>query len=218
MIAAMGLRWTLTVLFGLLTLYGIWRVAVSGHDSAAGRVAHGLHTVMALAMGVMVWPEGMDLPAWPQVVFFSLAALWFVAVGTAAPGALPRSRALRAALPHVLVMGAMAWMVYAMSSTMSVHAGSGGTGSMPGMDMSGGSAISSMTLHGGGERATAGVLTIVLLAFALGWLARAFDIARMSGAPGDRNPDRRTADNGAWDLGCHGAMAFGMAVMFALLI
>ncbi|MWA05858.1 DUF5134 domain-containing protein [Actinomadura sp. LD22] len=223
MIAATGLRWVLTILFAVLALYGTWR-AITGHGGrhagqgeVTGRVAHALHAAMAVAMGAMVWPRGMDLPARPQVVFFTVAALWFVAVAVVIPGGVPRVRALPAALPHVLVMGAMAWMVHAMTGAMSGHGGSGGMGDMAGMDMSGGSGLSSMSVHGG-ARAAAAVLAVLMLAFTLRWLARAFDIARADGAAAEGPAGEQAGDEGAWDLGCHGAMAFGMAVMLALLL
>ncbi|WP_433235955.1 DUF5134 domain-containing protein [Actinomadura nitritigenes] len=223
MIEATGLRWILTALFAVLALYGAWR-AIAGHRGrhpehrdVTGRVAHALHAVMAVAMGAMVWPRGMDLPARPQVVFFTVAALWFVVVAVVVPGGAPRSRSLPAALPHVLVMGAMAWMVHAMTGAMSGHGGSGGMGDMAGMDMSGGSALSSMSVHGG-ARAAAAVLAVLMLAFTLWWLARAFDIARANGAAAEGPVDELAGDEEAWDVGCHGAMAFGMAVMIALLL
>ncbi|MER7547240.1 DUF5134 domain-containing protein [Spirillospora sp. NPDC127506] len=230
MIQATGLRWILTVLFVLLAAYSVWR-AVSGSDGrtvgrggAAARVAHVLHAVMAAAMAAMVWSWGMDLPAWPQVVFFTLAALWFVGIALAFPGGAPRSRALLIAFPHALVMGAMAWMVHAMAAAMSGHHGMGdamghGSGAHT-HHVTDTSAIASMTLQGG-SRAAAGVLAAIMLALTLWWLARAFGPARAdAGMPcgGTADPVVRRRDCAVLDLGCHGAMALGMAVMFALLV
>lgn len=214
MIAATGLRWILTVLFCALAAHGLWRaVTIRSHPWTA-RLAHGLHAVMALAMFAMAWSWGMDLPGRPQVVFFSVTAVWFVLAALALPsGPEPRARALVSTLPHAVMTGAMAWMVAAMSSGTSAGATDGGhTHDMPGMDMSAPGALATMTLSGTGDRWSAGLLALVLLALALWWLAKGFDTGRL--AP-------RTAGgavHAAWDVGCHGLMALGMAVMFVLMV
>lgn len=95
MIAATGLRWILTLLFCVLAVYGLWRAFAARSHSWAARLAHGLHAVMALAMFAMAWFWGMDLPASPQVIFFSAAAVWFVVAALALPtGPEPRGRSL----------------------------------------------------------------------------------------------------------------------------
>jgi hypothetical protein len=174
-----------------------------------------LHALMALAMVAMVWPWGTSLAAAPQIVFFSLAAAWFAVAALLRPGAGSRSRALRGAVPYVLTMAAMAWMLGAMDAAMAGHGGAAGAmADMPGMDMSG-SATTAMTLVDGGQRWTSGLLAAVFLVLAVWWLARGFDHARGAAPTGHAHA---TAGHGAWDLGCHGVMALGMAVMFVLLI
>ncbi|MFF0049196.1 DUF5134 domain-containing protein [Streptomyces sp. NPDC005498] len=109
MIAATGLRWILTLLFCVLAAYGLWRAlapAAAGHRWAA-RLTHGLHAVMAAAMAAMAWAWGMDLLVVPQVVFFSLAAAWFLIVAVAWPGGVDLGRALLGAVPHLVMTGAM---------------------------------------------------------------------------------------------------------------
>ncbi|MFG3018837.1 DUF5134 domain-containing protein [Streptomyces sp. NPDC048254] len=85
-------------------------------------------------------------------------------------------------------MAAMAWMVAVMDSggMTSGHGGGGAGHSMAGMDMSGGSGMTAMRLVGTGRRLATGLLALVLPAFALCWLARAFDAARAmpAGRPG----------------------------------
>ncbi|MBD3003616.1 DUF5134 domain-containing protein [Streptomyces sp. 5-10] len=223
MIAATGLRWVLTVLFLVPALSAVRRAVAperaGGGPGAAGRVAHLLHAMMAFAMVAMVWPWGMDLPARPQIILFTLGGAWFAGVALARPAPLSAAHALSGALPHVVMMGAMAWMAAAMvsSSSMSGHGGSGGMADMPGMDMSGGSGAVAMTLTGTGPRLTAGLLAGLLLLLALRWLARGFDAARLDGTTGPRHPSA-PAERDALDLGCHGAMALGMAVVFVLLV
>ncbi|MFJ7630073.1 DUF5134 domain-containing protein [Streptomyces sp. NPDC097595] len=219
MIAATGLRWILTLLFCALAAYGLWRAFAARSHAWSTRLAHGLHAVMALAMFAMAWSWGMDLPASPQVVFFSAAAVWFVVAALALPtGPGPRGRALAGALPHAVMTGAMAWMAAAMSSGMSMGATGGGQAhDMPGMDMSAPGALATMTLSGTGDRWSAGLLALLLLALALGWLAKGFDTGRTTPrVTGDASSGG--AAHAAWDLGCHWLMALGMAVMFAVMV
>jgi len=216
-IAASGLRWIFTLVFALTTAYGIQR-AVRPGAAPADRVDHALHAVMGLSMIAMVWPWGMDVPVLPQAVVFAAGAVWFVAsVPFRAEGASRPGRWL-GTLFHVVMMAGMAWMVAVMGSDgMSAgHGGGGGGHDMAGMDMSGGSGLSAMSLVGTGPKLAAGLLAVVLLAFALRWLTRAFDAARLvpAGSPGPAADVRADALAPA----CHAAMALGMAVMFALLL
>lgn len=233
MIAAHGLRLVLTVLFTAVTVLSLVRAIRPGVFRAASeRITHGLHAVMGLAMGVMVWPWGMDLPAAPQAAFFALAAAWFVGM------ALLRSRGLRSRSPavvghaathgllHAVMMGAMAWMLLAMpdsmSSVPSANGGSDSAADMPGMAMSNSGGRMSMQLHGY-SRSVAVALVIVFVTMGLWWLSRALDTARLTptlselAGPG-AHPSESVALAGAVDAGCHGAMALGMAVMLLAMV
>ncbi|MFJ3895390.1 DUF5134 domain-containing protein [Streptomyces sp. NPDC090083] len=216
MIAASGLRWIFTLVFALTAAHGSLRGVRPG-AVLPDRVDHALHAVMGLSMIAMVWPWGMDVPALPQVLVFTAGAVWFVvSVPFRADGGF-RPRKLLGTLLHAVMMAAMAWMVAVMDSGGMAAGHGGGSGhSMAGMDMSGGSGLSAMSLVGTGRKATAGVLALVLLAFALSWLARAFDAARIepAGAPGEAP----TVQADALSPACHAAMALGMAVMFVLLL
>ncbi len=220
MIAASGLRWVLSLMFAVPVAYGVWK-SVSPGAGIAERVDHLLHAVMGVLMIAMAWPWGMDLPVLPQVVLFGAGALWFVAAAPFRAPGTSRGRAVSASLPHVVMMAAMAWMVAAMGSsgTMAGDAGSGGAHDMAGMDMSGGSALASMSLTGAGPVVTAVLLAVVLGGLGLVWLTRALDRAR-----GGRGEERfaegcvaPAGPVGALAPACHAAMALGMAVMFALL-
>ncbi|MFF3656601.1 DUF5134 domain-containing protein [Streptomyces olivochromogenes] len=84
------------------------------------------------------------------------------------------------------------------------------------MNVSGGSGMAAMSLVGTGRKLAAGLLALVLLAFALCWLARAFDAARAMPAGGPEPVAGIRAD--ALSPACHAAMALGMAVIFVLLL
>jgi hypothetical protein len=216
-INATGLRWILTLLFVLPTLYALWLAATPGR-SALSRVGHLLHAVMGAAMAVMTWPWGMNLPVTWQVVLFSAGAVWFAA--TAAVGS-PATDSLRARLfasvPHVVMMLAMAWMAAVMDGSAMSSGGSGaGQQDMAGMDMSGPESLGTMSLTGAGQQWTAGLLALVLTALGLLWLAQAFDRGRVA-TPSARGPAVALGGTAA-DPACHAAMAVGMAVMFVLLL
>ncbi|MFF3786941.1 DUF5134 domain-containing protein [Streptomyces sp. NPDC001933] len=218
MIAATGLRWILTLLFCALAAYGLWRALAARSHPWTARLAHALHAVMALAMFAMSWSWGMDLPGTPQVIFFSAVAVWFVLAALALPnGPEPRVRALASSLPHAVMTGAMAWMVAAMSSGMSMGAsGAAQAHDMPGTDMSAPGALATMTLSGTGDRWSAGLLALVLLALALWWLAKGFDTGRVLPRT-TGGASSGGAAHAAWDVGCHGLMALGMAMMFVVM-
>ncbi|MFH8342414.1 DUF5134 domain-containing protein [Streptomyces sp. AM6-12] len=216
MITATGLRWLLSLVFALSVLYGL-RSATAPGRTGPHRVDHALHTAMGLVMIAMVWPWGMELPTAPQIVLFGAGALWFACSVPLRADSAHRLRACLSALPRVLMTGAMAWMAAAMDGAgMAAGGGGGAMHDMPGMDMSGSSGASAMTLTGAGERGTAVVLAVLLAAFALRRLARAFDRARSAPARGPETVVRDDAD--VLGLFCHAAMGLGMAVTLVLLV
>jgi uncharacterized protein DUF5134 len=71
------LRWVVTGISAVSA--AAWGLAiVSRHPVWTDVVRCPLHFVMAIAMAVMIWPWGAELPAAGPAVFFSLAAGWFV--------------------------------------------------------------------------------------------------------------------------------------------
>ncbi|MYR45877.1 DUF5134 domain-containing protein [Streptomyces sp. SID5910] len=217
MIAANGLRWLLTLMFAAPVLYGLWRL-VRTATGLTGRVGHVLHAAMGVLMIAMAWPWGMDLAVVPQVVLFTAGALWFVAASLIRPGERSRTGAVKAAWPHVLMMGAMAWMVAAMgtSGAMAGHGGGTGHGGHEG-HAAAGSGLASMSLTGMGPSVASALLAVALTAIGLVWLAQAFDLARVQAPSPAGGPAPDGADTtAALDPACHAVMALGMAVMFAL--
>ncbi|MEU8792792.1 DUF5134 domain-containing protein [Streptomyces sp. NPDC048643] len=225
MIAASGLRWTLTLVFALTTAHGFWR-AVMPRTGRADRVDHALHTAMGLAMIAMVWPWGMDLAAGPQVAVFGAGALWFVCAAPFRSRDGARLKGMPGALAQAVLMGAMAWMVTLMDSGgMGDGAGGGGAmQGMPGMDMSGSAGAATMTLTDAGPKAAAALLALASTGFALWWLTLAFDRARAVPATATATATVTATGpapgGGEAALGpaCHAAMALGMAAMFVLLL
>jgi len=106
MIHDIVLRWVVTGLSALSA--AAWGFAIlNRHRGWTEVVRFGLHFVMAIAMAVMVWPWGAQLPATGPAVFFSLATVWFVISALVPAETVP----LRTAYGyHALMMLAMAWM------------------------------------------------------------------------------------------------------------
>jgi hypothetical protein len=229
-IAAHGLRWALTTTFAVVTVVSLARaLRPSGPYPAMERTAHALHSVMGIAMAVMVWPTGMEVPAAPQALFFAVGAAWFAAI------ALLRGRGPRGGSPgatghigthavlHCVMMGGTAWMLLAISDGMgSTPSDPESMHGMPGMTMSGPGGAMSMHLHGR-SYTVAAVLLAVFLAMGLWWLSRALVTAHLGPRPGEpsaagpsarvQRSQQTAATLRAVDAGCHGAMALGMAVM-----
>jgi hypothetical protein len=80
MIQDIFLRWIVTALFVLSAAECLFAIATGGQTWSAvvGRL---LQVIMSVAMTVMVWPWGATLSTSGPLVFFLLAAVWFVAVG-----------------------------------------------------------------------------------------------------------------------------------------
>lgn len=126
------LSWVLPALLLAAAVYAAFRAGRT--EPPATRMGFGLHAAMLAAMALMLVP-GLHWPALPQVLFFSLAAWWFVlravsrrplpfagptAWPTAgAPAGGPRGRRADADTPgsllyHASAMSAMAYMLAAM--------------------------------------------------------------------------------------------------------
>lgn len=217
MISDLALRWTVTLLFLFSAGVCISAIAKNRH-SRENLISHSLHAAMALAMAVMAWPRGAELPTRAPMIFFLIAAVWFAVLTL-------RTAGHRAANTyHALMMLAMAWMYAAMGGVplrreeSKASAGMDMAG-MPGMDGSAGHA--GHAGHGGASAATSSaaepatwvgslnwLCTIGFAAAAVYWLYR-FVTARVQ--PG--------ADDAPSSVGilCQLAMAAGMAVMFGVM-
>lgn len=114
------LRWVVTALF-VVTAVMFAAASAEHRRSATYLVSGALHIVMAAAMVVMAWPQGATLPTTPPMLFFLLAALWYVLVTFTHAG----HRVANAY--HAAMMLAMAWMYAVMSGDLQ-PAPAGGTG------------------------------------------------------------------------------------------
>ncbi len=113
MIADLALRWVVTVLFALSAVECTYALLGSrGRPGAA--VGQLLHLAMAIAMMVMAWPRGAELPTLGPMYFFLAAAVWFLA-------GLLRSGTTQGRVVdgyHAAMMLAMAWMYAAMNGNV----------------------------------------------------------------------------------------------------
>ncbi|AQT80747.1 DUF5134 domain-containing protein [Mycolicibacterium litorale] len=225
MIQDVTLRWVVTLLFVLSAAECVYSLAVSHRrwPSAVGQV---LHAVMAVAMAVMAWPRGAELPTVAPMVFFLLATAWFIGVTVTPQAAGHRI----AGTYHALMMLAMAWMYAVMNGRLlpgqssgsdsgadaaPVPAASGHTGhagmNMPGMDMPGMDMGTASAVGTGGPPAYITTLnwvcTIGFAVAAVFWLYRYLSV-RITRVPDTGHP-----------LGilCQAMMAAGMAIMFGVM-
>ncbi|WEG08654.1 DUF5134 domain-containing protein [Microbacterium horticulturae] len=139
MVSDPTLAWALTVYF---TATGVCSVAgLISSRRAVDRGSYLAHLLMSVSMAIMPWTWSMAVPTVLQVVVFTLAALWFVAlmVFPAHGGAGSGHHGPLALGYHAAMMISMAWMSALMTITMP-----GGTadhsheaGEMPGMAMPG---------------------------------------------------------------------------------
>lgn len=134
MIGEAPLRWAITLLFTVsVAMYAYLVVAQRGRWT--GRLTHVLHLAMSVAMVLMVWRVGLDLPAIGPTLFFLLAGVWFVGVAVWASSA---SRQRLKTCYYAAMMAAMAWMYALMSGAVPgvsahLHSQPGSVMDMPGM-------------------------------------------------------------------------------------
>lgn len=217
MIADIWLRLLVTGLFLLSAAQCVYAVAMSEQRSRADQVSRVLHLLMAVAMLVMAWPAGMAVPNRPPLVFFLVAAGWFVVV------LLTRTGHRIADGYHAVMMLAMAWMYAVMDGKVlpgqcsgtaaDAPQSAGSMPSMPGMDMSG-PASHSGAMGGCGHpsewvTAVNWALTVLFAVAALWWAIRYFTVRQQ----------RPEAPARLWfAVACQCMAAAGMAIMFAVMI
>lgn len=222
MIADPALRWIVTLLFLFSAGVCVQTILASRH-STASVISHSLHAVMALAMAVMAWPRGAELPTRAPMIFFFAAAVWFAVV-------MLRSDGHRLASSyHGLMMLAMSWMYAAMGGLPLPAAASGESASMPGMDMGMdmGPSAGGHAGHGAhGERPGAGTeaaeamsipvllnwVCVVFFALASAYWLYRFVTARVQAG------DSAGSSHDSLGILCQLAMAAGMAIMFAVMV
>lgn len=109
-----SLRWVVTGLFGLsVAMYAY--LAVAQRVRWTSRVTHLLHLTMSVAMVLMVWRVGLDLPAIGPTLFFLLAGVWFAGLAIRASSA--SGQRLKTCY-YAAMMAAMAWMYALMSGAV----------------------------------------------------------------------------------------------------
>ena len=228
MIQDMTLRWVVTLLFVFSAAVCVQTIVANRH-SAANVISHSLHAIMAVAMAVMAWPRGAELPPRAPMIFFLVAALWF-AVSTA------RVAGHRAAnVYHAFMMLAMSWMYAAMgglnlpkardSASMDGMPAMPAMPGMPGMDGSSGHAghggHAGHAGHGGHGAGDSGIQSAAWVG-ALNWIctigftvAAVFWLYRLITVRLQSADDRSHSTVGVL---CQLAMAAGMAIMFGVML
>ncbi len=199
MIQDLTLRWVVTVLFGLCIV--AFMLAIARGHRWIPRIGQALHVVMAAAMAVMAWPAGAKLPTTGPMVFFLLAAAWFIGMSLIPAGA--GHRVINAY--HSLMMLAMGWMYAVMNGHLLPGQSGHRCRSMPGMDMS--------DVHT--ARGPAWILAVnwlITIGFALAtvvWIYRYFT---------KRQTDSTECAYQPTSIVGQAMMAAGMAVMFGVML
>jgi hypothetical protein len=141
MIQDVTLRWVVTLLFVFSAGVYVQAIAANRH-SGTNVIGDSLHAIMAVAMAVMAWPSGAELPTRAPMVFFAVAAIWFAVI------AVRDSSRRWGSVYHALMMLAMAWMYAAMGGLPLRSTNMSGM-DMSGMDMSGADGSPSDAGHAG---------------------------------------------------------------------
>ena len=221
MINDLALRWFVTLLYVISAAVSVVAIAGNRHCTA-NLISNALHAVMAIAMAVMAWPRGAELPPRAPMIFFLAAAVWFAVMTM-------RDAGHRVANTyHVLMMLAMSWMYAAMDGLPLRPQEDSTSTAMPGMDMAGmtgtdgsaghaghaGHASHSAAMPSSAEPADwIGTLnwlcTIGFAAAAVFWFYRL--VTHRVQSSGDES-------NSSAAILSQFAMAAGMAVMFGVMI
>lgn len=215
MIQDLALRWVVTLMFVFSAGVCISSIVRHRH-SAANLISHSLHALMAIAMAVMAWPDGADLPSRAPMIFFAAAAIWFAVI-------VVRNSAHRGAnVYHALMMLAMAWMYAVMgglplrssAEAMPGMDGMAGMAPMPGMPgMKAGAGHAGDSAAGGSGTAPVNWVGTINWVCAIGFAAAtAFWLYRLVAARLQPSKD------GIVGILCQLAMTAGMAIMFGVML
>ncbi|MEV0674544.1 DUF5134 domain-containing protein [Mycobacterium sp. NPDC050441] len=211
MIADLALRWVVTVLFALSAVECTYALVGSrGRLNAA--VSQLLHLAMAVAMMVMAWPRGAELPTLGPMFFFLAAGLWFLV-------SLLRSASSEARLLNgynAVMMVAMVWMYAVMNGNVLPRHGetiAAGSHDMDAMHMTGhdaggpAMAMEHASLQPLWIPAVNWLVTIGFVIAATVWLYRYFAARQQS----------ETSPFSHFGTLCRAMMAAGMAIMFGVM-
>ena len=229
MIQDLALRWVVTLLFLFSAVVCISAIAGNRH-AVASVISHCLHAIMAIAMAVMAWPRGAELPSRAPMIFFLAAAIWFAVVTVRTAGHHVAN------VYHTLMMLAMAWMYASMGGLPLRQREDSASTAMPGMDMGPGTDMDmadtggpdgssghaghaghaghSAAMHSGTEPTPwidglNWLCTIGFAAAAVFWLYR-FITARVQSSNDE--------SHSSVGILCQLAMAAGMAIMFGVML
>lgn len=209
------LRWIVTCLLGVSIAGYVYAIAAQ-HVRWTCTVNHLLHLAMSVAMIAMAWPVGAGLPTVGPMIFFLLAAFWFVLVAARASSGIP-DRLTNGY--NATMMATMVWMYAVMNGSppsrtghSSEHALSGSPDvEMAGMDMSEPQMSWTAAEPPGWISTVNWIATVGFAVAALCWLYRYFTARRT-------NPVPHTAQLAHLELLCQGFMAAGIAAMFGAML
>ena len=174
------------------------------------------HVAMSAGMIAMSWQWGMAVPAWPQVILFAAATVWFLLLAVRHTSGQHRSAAREhrhetgtlARLHHAVMMACMVWMLIpmvTMSMSSSGHAGHGSSS----MSMSLVMPTPSPTVNI--------VMAAALFVSAVAWgVTAATKRPLANGHSGQTLGVAKRVIIG--DTACHGGMSIGMGAMLLMAL
>jgi hypothetical protein len=185
-------------------------------DSWRRRISTLLHLVMTVAMIVMAWSAGTQLPTNEPMVFFGIAAIWFVAWAvTGASGA--RQRLVDGY--HAVMMTAMAWMFAVIHTGPSAsHSGHSHHHDAHASGMHTSSTIDASSMELSPKISEPAWVTTINWIAALGFaIATVYWLSRFVA---ERPPDSRSHEVqlARPELLCQACMAAGAAIMFGAMV
>ena len=212
----LALRLAITAVF-CVSIAECSYVLVAQHDQWKSIVSNLLHLVTSVAMIVMVWSRGVDLPTAEPLTFFLLAAIWFVGMVVTNPSGI-RERLKNGY--HAVMMTAMAWMYAVMNGDLLATHHSGHSHARD-VHASGMHTPSAMDMSSTDMQSKASELPwittinwIATLGFAVAalyWLLRFLADRPTSPVPHNAPPAHR-------ELRCQAFMAAGMAITFGVAL
>lgn len=149
-------QWLFTILFVAIAVYLTPQLRIVRRRPLEA-IGVAFHIVMSLDMFAMAWPWWSSIPALPELLFFVVASLWYVAIFAGQllrriPAASVGGHGPWLQINHLIMMLAMVWMVVAMWPDDGAHHTAGhhdhAAGMSTAMNLTGAATIAALIMAG----------------------------------------------------------------------